>query len=50
MRHTFRYLVPSAPDAGAEVVLSADDAHHLVRVVRRVPDPAAWLRRRERQL
>ena len=43
MRHTFRYLVPSAPDAGAEVGLSADDAHHLVRVVRRGPGDAVEL-------
>ena len=37
MRHTFRYLVTEAPYAGAEVVLSEADAHHLARVVRRGP-------------
>lgn len=37
MRHTFRYLVPSVPRAGEEVALSADDSHHLARVVRRGP-------------
>lgn len=35
MRHTFRYIVPSAPRAGEEIALSAADSHHLVRVVRR---------------
>lgn len=37
MRHTFRYVVPDAPTAGAEVVLTDADAHHLARVVRREP-------------
>lgn len=37
MRHTFRYVVPEAPRAGAEVVLADADAHHLARVVRRGP-------------
>jgi 16S rRNA (uracil1498-N3)-methyltransferase len=37
VRHTFRYLVADAPEAGAEVALSAADSHHLARVVRRRP-------------
>lgn len=37
MRHTFRYVVAQVPDAGAEVVLSDADGHHLTRVVRRGP-------------
>ncbi len=35
MKHTFRYRVDDLV-AGAEVALSADDSHHLARVVRRV--------------
>lgn len=38
MRHTFRYLVPGAPRPGDTIALSSADSHHLVRVVRRVPD------------
>ena len=37
MRHTFRYLVAGAPDAGQELTLSPADSHHLARVVRRRP-------------
>lgn len=37
MRHTFRYLVADAPDAGHELTLSPADSHHLARVVRRGP-------------
>jgi len=37
VRHTFRYVVSEVPDAGAEVVLSDADGHHLARVVRRGP-------------
>lgn len=35
MRHVFRYLVDRLPAEGGLVELGADDAHHLVRVVRR---------------
>lgn len=35
MRHRFRYLLPSAPAPGDAVRLGDDDAHHLLRVVRR---------------
>lgn len=35
MRHVFRYLVDAVPAGDAPIVLSRDDAHHLVRVVRR---------------
>ncbi len=35
MRHTFRYLLAGVPVAGRQIALSADDSHHLVRVVRR---------------
>ena len=37
MRHTFRYLVTEAPEAGAEVTLSPGDSHHVTRVVRLRP-------------
>ncbi len=37
MRHVFRYVVPGRLGPGDEVDLGADDAHHLVRVVRRRP-------------
>jgi len=37
MRHTFRYLIPHAPEPGGEIALSAEDSHHLTRVVRRGP-------------
>lgn len=37
MRHTFRYLVHGMVEPGARVALATSDAHHLVRVVRRVP-------------
>jgi 16S rRNA (uracil1498-N3)-methyltransferase len=40
VRHTFRYLVADAPEAGDEVTLSAADSHHLARVVRRRPGDA----------
>ncbi len=43
MRHVFRYLVASTPRAGQEVALSADDSHHLARVVRRGPGDAVEL-------
>ena len=43
VRHTFRYVVPEAPRAGAEVVLADADAHHLARVVRRGPGDAIEL-------
>ena len=43
MRHTFRYLVTEAPEAGAEVTLSYADSHHLARVVRRRPGDAVEL-------
>ena len=43
MRHTFRYLVADAPEAGAEVTLSPADSHHLARVVRRRPGDAVEL-------
>lgn len=35
LRHTFRYLVPDVPGAGAELALPPADSHHLARVVRR---------------
>lgn len=35
MRHVFRYLVDAVPDGDAPIALASDDAHHLVRVVRR---------------
>jgi 16S rRNA (uracil1498-N3)-methyltransferase len=35
MRHTFRYLLAGVPSPGDEVALSAEDSHHLARVVRR---------------
>lgn len=35
LRHTFRYVVAGELSPGQEVALTADDAHHLVRVVRR---------------
>lgn len=35
LRHTFRYVVAGELSPGREVALTADDAHHLVRVVRR---------------
>ena len=35
MRHVFRYVVEADPVVGEEIVLAAEDAHHLVRVVRR---------------
>jgi 16S rRNA (uracil1498-N3)-methyltransferase len=37
VRHTFRYLVAEPPAAGEELTLSAEDSHHLARVVRRRP-------------
>ncbi len=37
MSHTFRYLVADPPEAGDELTLSAEDSHHLARVVRRRP-------------
>jgi 16S rRNA (uracil1498-N3)-methyltransferase len=43
VRHTFRYLVTEAPEAGAEVTLSPADSHHLARVVRRRPGDAVEL-------
>jgi 16S rRNA (uracil1498-N3)-methyltransferase len=43
VRHTFRYLVEDPLAEGAEVVLGADDAHHLARVVRRRPGDAVEL-------
>ena len=43
MRHTFRYLVTQAPEAGAEVTLSPADSHHVTRVVRLRPGDAVEL-------
>ena len=43
MRHTFRYLVTEAPEAGAEVTLSPGDSHHVTRVVRLRPGDAVEL-------
>lgn len=40
MKHTFRYLVAGTPSPGDVVALAPSDAHHLVRVVRRVPGDA----------
>ncbi|MEQ9093449.1 MAG: RsmE family RNA methyltransferase, partial [Miltoncostaeaceae bacterium] len=35
MRHVFRYLVEEVPSEGGRVTLAPEDAHHLLRVVRR---------------
>jgi 16S rRNA (uracil1498-N3)-methyltransferase len=43
VRHTFRYLVTQAPEAGAEVTLSPADSHHVTRVVRLRPGDAVEL-------
>ena len=43
MRHTFRYLVTEAPEAGAELTLSPGDSHHVTRVVRLRPGDAVEL-------
>ncbi len=37
MRHTFRYVVPVVPAAGADLSLDEAASHHLARVVRRRP-------------
>lgn len=42
MKHTFRYRVEQPP-AGSELLLAADDSHHLARVVRRVAGDAVEL-------
>lgn len=35
MKHTFRYVIAERPEPGQRVELSANDTHHLARVVRR---------------